>query len=46
MHHPYYDCSPDLAYALLWKYNGKFYPYAQYEQHYHRPDLVQQMLAQ
>jgi len=41
----YYDCTPDLAKNLAWKFNGAMYPYQQYEKQYHRPDLMRQALA-
>ncbi len=41
----YFDCSPELTGSLDWTYAGKLYPYQQFEQQYHKPELVRQALS-
>ncbi len=41
----YFDCSPELKGALAWRYAGKMYPYQQFAQQYHKPELVRQALT-
>ncbi len=40
----YFDGSPEIAKVILWKQNGKVYPYDRFEKEYHRPDLVRKAL--
>ncbi len=40
----YFDCSSGLDDILKWNADGKMYPYQQFEQQYHKPELVRQAL--
>lgn len=42
----YFDCSREVATAIVWRQSGQYYPYAQFAEQFHRPNLVRKALAE